>query len=650
MTNGFRAWLGRNRSIVDWTRNFRPREILAAAITFGLLAGCLESLRHLFVKSMGGLIGYGPDVYWMAPLAEIVVFAPVGALLAAAAMLFGGKLSARWTLFLLGTLATVSVLLSIRIMQQTSWIAIGILAAGIGFQSSRVMARHVERLRRAWMKLTMGLVLVVMFLAAGVWGTRSLSRREMSRNLPAPPTGAPNVILLTLDTVRADGTSLHGYDRATTPRLAAFAREGATFLDAFATAPYTLPSHASMLTGCYPSQTSVDWTRPLDGQLPTLAERLSEAGYATGGFVANTIFCGYEFGLDRGFHEYRDYAISWGQLFKSSSLVRMLTNDPEDTGAHIAQSWLLSLFDDHQYLGRKSAQDVNREFFDWLEREGRRPFFAFLNYFDAHHPYDPPAPYVSMFRQAGAKRRVFPVFPSNPWTMTREEIDSERDRYDGAVRYLDDAFGELLDGLARKGLLDDTLVVVTSDHGEQFGEHGLFLHGNSLYTQLLHVPLVLRLPTRVPAGTLVDQPVSLRDLPATILDLVHVAGVKPLPGKSLAVFWNFTSGPPSNERDEAVSPVVSEVTHLEWVDWYPVSKGDMTSIRVGDLHYISGGPGMEALFDLTRDPREEVNLMGTEEGIRLSVDLRKAMTEVLGEEADVPSPMGEEDAPTAAGN
>lgn len=201
------------------------------------------------------------------------------------------------------------------------------------------------------------------------------------------------------------------------------------------------------------------------------------------------------------------------------------------------------------------------------------------------------------------------------------EIDSERAAYDGSIAWLDSELGKLFEALGARGRLDNTIVVVTSDHGEQFGEHGLMDHGNSLYRPLLEVPLVIVWPGRVPAGVRVDTPVSLRDLPATITDLVF--GQPTLPGRSLAGLWDDSSMIPS--------PLLSELQEgIRSPEWLPVARGDLESLVVDDHHYIRNGDGREELYDLSADPEERRDLVGSEAaGPRLAI-LRARLEALLG--------------------
>jgi arylsulfatase A-like enzyme len=187
-------------------------------------------------------------------------------------------------------------------------------------------------------------------------------------------------------------------------------------------------------------------------------------------------------------------------------------------------------------LARKSASEVNEEFLDWLDRGGDKPWFAFLNYFDAHEPYLPRAPFKGEYSNGLPRRRFdqFRYWPMevgiNDWTaLTPAEVEAERAAYEESITAVDAQLGALLNALQRSGALARTIVVITADHGEQFGEHEAFGHGNTLQWRSIHVPLVVSWPGHLPEGARVSLPVSLRDLPATILSLTLPSGER-LPG------------------------------------------------------------------------------------------------------------------------
>ncbi|HEY9517688.1 MAG TPA: sulfatase, partial [Gemmatimonadales bacterium] len=392
----------------------------------------------------------------------------------------------------------------------------------------------------------------------------------------------PNVLLLVLDTVRAISLSLYGYHRETTPELTRWAARGVVFTRAYSTAPWTLPSHSSMMTGRWMHELSADWMVPLDGTYPTLAEVLGHRGYRTGGFVANTDYTSTEVGLDRGFGRYEDYTFEPGQVLRSSSLWR--------AAARIAP--IRRVIGNYDNLGRRTAPEISGAFLRWLDRDPARPFFGFLNYYDAHRPYYPPGDWPNRFRTPGvelnARYRTEEGTEPEP---SRARIQGTIDAYDNAIGYLDSEIGKLLGELERRGVLERTIVIITSDHGEEFYEHRLWDHGHSLYHQSVHVPLLLIGPGLVPAGVTISEPVSIRSLPATVMDLLRLAGESPFPGASLAGTWSGASLPDSvllGVRQEARQP-----------PWFPASQGDLGSVVTSRHQYIRiQGNGAEELFDL----------------------------------------------------
>ena len=429
--------------------------------------------------------------------------------------------------------------------------------------------------------------------------------QALDRLPPAPPN-APNVLLIVLDTVRAKNLSLYGYERETTPQLDEFANTGVVFNHAISTSPWTLPSHSSMFTGRFPHEVSSDWLVPLDGSYPTLAEVLGEHGYRTGGFVANLLYCTAETGLSRGFSRYEEYPVSFRMVLLSSFLTRMIADQ------------IRNLTGDPQDLVRKSAEQVNREFLAWLSDGEGRPFFAFLNYFDAHAPYLPPQPYATLF--GSGEGRTHNIVGRRFWGP--EKIQGEVDAYDGMLTYLDVQLDRLLTELKNRKILDNTLVIITSDHGELFGEHGLFDHGNSLYRPLLEVPLLISFPTKVPGGLRVEEPISLRDLPATVMKIIGQENHEEFHGSSLGRYWE-KSGSQGRETTTRLLSEVSKGINLR--EWLPIMKGDMRSLVANGFHYIVNGDGREELYDFQNDREERLDLAGSEQGNRIITQMRAAI-------------------------
>ncbi len=548
------------------------------------------------------LIELSEDFVWMAPLALLLV-----TLACVLPLTVARKV---WHMPRARTLARVvgaaPVFLNVLLLvPRLGHAAAALLAAGFAVQTARVVsgrpsgtARLVRR-SLPW--------IVAYFLVAGTVMWTSL-RPPFPVASPQPAAAArPNIVLITLDTVRAASLSLYGYERRTTPHLERLAARGVVFDHAYTTAPWTLPSHGTMFTGRWPHELSAGYTTVLDATHPTLAEYLGARGYRTAGFAANLGYCSHETGLGRGFQHYEDYARSPGQIAASSTLVRTIADNFR----------LRRLIQNDQHLNRISAPRMNQRALAWLSEHRDAPFFMFLNYFDAHEPYLPPPPYDRQFGPGRAHGRHSPL---NHWLWNRSvghsnmgeaERREEIDAYDGALAYLDGRVGELIDAFERLGVLDNTIVVITSDHGEEFGEHRVFDHGYSLYRFSLHVPFIVIAPGRVPPSQRIATPVTLRDLAATIADLAGLAGGSPFPGRSLQGLWAMGAALPARSPQELVSPVLSEVgASPGQPDWFPSSKGPMSSIVIDGLRYIRNGDGSEELYDLAGDPEERHNLIG----------------------------------------
>ena len=332
---------------------------------------------------MERVVSFGPDVIWMAPLADLLLFSIVGLLLALVSLRWSRIASSNNVVLIFTFLLCWGWLLMFAWLHRFAAL---LLALGMAFQAARVLGRLLDRLVSAMKRSLPVMAALLVLLAAGIHGGQHIAERDALAQLPAAAPGAPNVILLVLDTVGAEAVSSYGYTRETTPNLDRFAAASVQFERALATAPWTLASHASMFTGHYPHELSVDWDKPLDETFPTLAEALRARGYVTGGFVAN-YYCSFEYGLNRGFTHYEDFAVSGEELAVSSSLVRTATNNAR----------LRALVGDHQMLTRKNASELNRNLLSWLSSRDNRPFFAFVNYLDAHEPYMPPRPFDLKF-------------------------------------------------------------------------------------------------------------------------------------------------------------------------------------------------------------------------------------------------------------
>jgi arylsulfatase A-like enzyme len=522
---------------------------------------------------------------WTIPTADAVIFGTLGLAIALARTRWRGNRFTQIALILSLAGSAYALLLNYLTLQ---WIARLVLSLGAGIQLGLYLAGHTDAFRRFLRVATVPAVCLVALTAFILRAKDVVAERRAYAALGPPPAGAPNVLVVVLDAVRASDLSLYGYARPTTPHLALLAASSVVFDNAISTAPWTLPSHASIFTAHYPHEMSADWEVPLDARYPTLAEILRDHGYSTGGFVANQLYGVRELGLSRGFVRYVSRRLNFGGVMETSRL-----------SAHMVVRFNRLT---HRYTrpGRRNAADINKNLLDWLPKRGERPFFAFVNYFDAHEPYAPPAPFGMKFLRSEP-----PTRRSRNQRLTKAEIQGMRDAYDGGIAYEDSQLDVLLRELERRGQLSNTLVVITADHGEEFGEHGWVSHGNGLNLPVLHVPLLIRFPGRVPAGFRVGKRVTLRDLPTTVLNLLGIAPRVEMPGRSLAINWRT----PADSSQQEESPILSEVNRpRNTPDWYAVARGTMQSIIVGRHHFIRNGDGREELYDIVSDPWETADL------------------------------------------
>jgi arylsulfatase A-like enzyme len=549
-----------------------------SVILFALTGAMTAAAWHLGVialrsRGLGMLTWTGDDLGWMAPLAYLALFAVLALPLALLVRVAPGRSVAAVALGAIAFLALGSMAL---LVPRIAPYALLMLALGVAAEVTRRLLRAPAAWRWVRRLAVVSTVVCVAFAAESVI-RQSVRHAGVERGNAA--AGAPNVLLIILDTVRAANLSVYGYARPTTPSLVRLAASGTAFDRAIAPAPWTLPSHASMFTGRRASELGTEWKRPWVARDSTLAELLLRRGYDTGGFVANLVYTPHEVGLSRGFETYEDFVRSPRQFLGSTVLgqlpwVNVLLFDDSTAKRQseaLGSSWRLPRV---ALTARKTAGRVTDEFLRWEDGVDGRPFFAFLNYFDAHVPFEPPPAYATRFGNGAA-----PV-----------------DRYDGAIASIDEQLGRLFAELERRGVLDRTLVIVTADHGEQFGEHGLVEHGNSLYTQVLNVPLIMRWPGHVPEGRRVRTPVSMRDLGATVLALLGTPGAVDFPGQSFASLFSTDGGAPARALYADVGKNPSQSPDG------PNQFGDMEAIFSDRYQYIRNyGTGREELYDFEAD-------------------------------------------------
>ena len=588
-----------------------PWVIVRWTAAFGLLSGAIELAIFLLKCNLLDPRNYNVSRHfpWMFPVAGLLVIGVPGLLIAMLAALSPRRLSAGLATGILSFPAYLGILFRAPIYT----VACLVLAAGLAFQTARFARARTESFDRVLRRVLVVLAGLLVATIVVCYAYEALAERRAMAVRPKGSLGAKNVVILVLDTVRAQSLSLYGYDRETTPNLKRIAARGVRFDRALSTAPWTAPSHASLFTGRLPRELSVSWNRPLNRSHRTLAEELSARGYSTAAFVANTTYCSYETGLNRGFAHYEDYDVSLAEILSCSALVQRTLNVLHHRPA-LARSLGAG-----ESIGsrRKSASRVHGDFLRWLDRHPHGPLFAFLNDFDAHHPYIPPDPLklTALGRVAVTpeeRRLLRDWWDLDKRALGAREVKLARDAYDQCIASLDRQVGRLFDELDRRGVLRDTILIITADHGEHLGEHGLFGHGCSLYLPEIHVPLIVVAPGIAPEGRVVKDPVSLRDVPATIIDLLGIPGrrMAPFPGQSLAGMWSGAADGGCPVVSQIDAPPESDPNHGR----SPSRRGPLTSLIDGHDHLIKNGNGEVEHFNLDVDPDEVHDLGGTKDG------------------------------------
>jgi len=372
----------------------------------------------------------------------------------------------------------------------------------------------------------------------------------------------PNIILITLDTTRADRLGCYGYRRQTSPNIDKLAEESVLYTRAIAPSSWTLPSHASLFTGKFTSSHGArydpegpllltdaisgpeSWdayrARGLAQNEVTLAEVLKETGYTTAAVVGGP-WMKRIFGLNKGFDYYNDSQIST--------------------------------------VNGRLASQVTTSALNWLERRREKKFFLFLNYFDPHGPYSPPEGFALRFLPKGTN-----------FTGREPTLEETNALYDAEILYMDHYIGRFLQKLKVENLYNDTLIIVTSDHGELFGEHGKFGHGHYLYQEELHVPLFIKYP----AGEVSPKRTDLRAQLTDILPMIYERVGITIPG-------NIQGTSPSQIKH----PIIAETYPLPLIS----KDGSWQSIFEGDFKFIWNSKNQHMLFNLKDDPEENVNII-----------------------------------------
>ncbi|QFU84142.1 sulfatase-like hydrolase/transferase [Natronorubrum aibiense] len=458
-----------------------------------------------------------------------------------------------------------------------------------------------------------------------------------------------NVVLVVLDTARAKSTGPE-----TTPTMTQLEAEGTTFDNAFAAAPWTLPSHASLFTGTYPSEHGTHGGHTyLDADLRTLPEAFADAGYETIG-VSNNTWITEEFGFDRGFDELRkgwqfiQSDADMGAVVRGEDLQeklqaarnRLFDGNPVVNAANILYSEVF------QPAGDDGADRSTTWVDGWLEeRSEDRPFFLFCNFIEPHVEYDPPKAYADRFLPEGASYDEATAIRQDPraydcedYSLSDREFALLRGLYRAELAYVDDQLAALRRALEDANEWDDTLFVVCGDHGEHIGEHGFFGHQYNLYDTLLNVPLVVHGGPFTGGGRRAEL-VQLLDLPATLLKTVGIDDPElDEQGSSRSLHPNSAAEPRDAVFAEYVAPQPSierlEARFGDVPDRVQAFDRRLRAVRTRSYKYVRGDDGFERLHDVETDPLEHTDIAAEEpEQVRVLRERLEERFEPLAEAA-----------------
>lgn len=416
----------------------------------------------------------------------------------------------------------------------------------------------------------------------------------------------PNVLFISIDTLRADRVSSYNeINKKLTPNIDKIAESGYIFKRAYSTTSWTLPAHASMFTGLFPSSHGADRSinqtarRPVDPlipSIPTLAEILKNNGYQTAG-VISVPYLSRAFNMDKGFEFYDDQIdvlenIAFITLNENAMLFKLMQ--------------IANIIKPMDYDSDRAVTGVNEKAFKWLvqNKNHKKPFFLFLHYFEPHFVYKPPEPFNKA--DDGRKLEYFTDIDTlnrGQYSLSSYGIKDLIALYDGEVSYLDIHIGNLFNKLKKWDILDNTLVIITSDHGESFNEHEIWTHGNSLYEEQIRVPLIMRFPNLIKEGQVDNQNiVQIIDIMPTILDFLDIPVPNHIHGRSLVPIFN-------GDKDRSFELAFAEIKpDINWKAKNERFGDDVKTVVKKEWKYILYQTGREELFNLSNDPGEEKNL------------------------------------------
>ena len=404
----------------------------------------------------------------------------------------------------------------------------------------------------------------------------------------------PDIILVSIDSLRADNLGCYGYPRETSPFVDQLASEGVRFENAISTTSWTLPSHAALFSGLYDSTHGLvsDDQRLAKGVL-TIAEVLRKGGYHTAGFYGGP-FLHPTFGLDQGFDVYRSCMAGTGGLESGQDVRRELELDRVPSHADVTSP--------------RTLEEVT----SWAESGVKRPYFLFLHLWDVHYDYIPPQGYVELFDpdyEGDLTGESLATNPAISQQMAHRDLEHLIALYDGEIRFTDDHLRLIFDVLDSRDLLSNALTVVTADHGEEFFEHGGKGHRRTLFDEMIRVPMIVHWPGRVSAGSVIEDQVRLIDIMPTLAAAAGLEGGLVTQGRDLSPLFQGSS-----------MPAVTSLSELF------INGESLRALRTENRKLIrrdAAVPGW--LYELDADPREMRPLLINEVAGPLQMEVSRAL-------------------------
>jgi arylsulfatase A-like enzyme len=558
-----------------------------AATFFGLLEGVVLIICRAYPANVAPY-KVSNDALWIAPSFDIVLFSVL-----AAGLLLLAMLGRKWLkgshlpLAVYGFFVFIGILAPISIPKIVHPVSAALLSLGLTAAICRKLAGFEPRVT-AFLRARLLLIPTVIIIAGlGVVGYERFRESSLLRQLPPAASGSVNVLLIMLDTVRYDKL-IRPAGNSLTPRLDQIVAKSVRYDNAWSTTSWSLPSQASVLTGRYPHEHGADWpSLEMDEKYPTLGEFLGGRGYVSGAFSGNASWVTPEY-LGRGFLRFDVYTLE--DILRRTAYGRPIGRLLWEVGYH--------------YAGRgKKAPEVNAEFLEFLDDYPDRPFFAYLCYMDVNQA----------FHHRKLNRGFWTTAPS------QHEVIAA---YDEGLRILDRQIGDLFSELARRRILNNSLVIITSDHGESFGaesthDHDPAGHGTSLYPEQTKVPLFVVYPDKIPDARKVELTVSLRDIPKTIAQILNL-GNSPFGGQALPV------------AAESINALEHYEAHVLATLNY--DNQEIQSVIMHPWQYIKNAkdPGDgEELYDLAEDPMAKKNLKANDSLSQFRALLKKLLNTEL---------------------